>query len=174
MNFSSSNSSTDVTTSNSTKNSCLKSSGLPISLQNSSYPFWDSVSHFPLKAMVWVLIVGWRWRASWELRYWWVECPALIYPTALQLCLFFIKLWVHHHHNQAINFYDGLTKEQVIKCMTSRLVTWVAMMYHTWAMKKNQWLEIFSSTAYKSVQCDIKLDIMEIAFVFYIVNIYNK
>ncbi len=37
--------------------SCLKSCSLPISLQNSSYPVWDSVSHFPLKAMVWALIV---------------------------------------------------------------------------------------------------------------------
>lgn len=154
MNFSSCNSSTGVTTSNRAKKRFLKRSSLPISLQNSSYPSWDSVSHLPLKAMVWVLIVSRRRRVNWKLRYWWIEFPALIYPTAIKLCLFFMKLWAHHHHNQAINFYDGLTKEQVIKCMTARLVTWVAMMSHTWAMKENQWLKIFFSTAYK---CDITL-----------------
>lgn len=142
-----------VTTSN--RAGFLKRSSLPISLQNSSYPSWDSVSHLPLKAMVLVLIVERRRRVNWKLRYWWIKFPALIYPTAIKLCLFFVKLWAYHHHNQTINFYNGLAKEQVIKCMTARLLTGVAMMCHTWAMKENQWLKIFSSTAHKSIQCDV-------------------
>lgn len=91
----------------------MKRRASPISLQNGSYPSWDSVSHLPLKAMVWVLIVERRGRAGWELRYWWVKYAGFIYPTAPQLWLFFMALLVHQHHNQAINIYNGLVSHKV-------------------------------------------------------------
>lgn len=89
---------------------------------------------------------------------------ALIYPTDLQLCLFFMTLLVHHHHNQAINFYNGLTKAQVIKFMTARVVT-LPCTDVPYVHSSSFMLKIFSNT----------LDMMKIALAIYMIsNIHDK
>lgn len=100
---------------------------LPMSLQNSSYPCWDSVSHLPEKAMT-----GWRW-CWWqsEVR-WWQRKVQVNNQLSLNILSppsnspSFVMAWrVCTHHNQVINFYGSTTlhaKWQVIKDLTARLL----------------------------------------------------